>query len=71
LGKFNRTITVTDVQRDGANNIVASGGINDPDTKKVTSRVNWNFSPSRNNTVSLSTYLTNFRKAIFHKAILP
>ena len=64
LDKFTRVITVSDVQRDLTGTIVVSGGINDSDTKKVNSTVTWNFTPTRNNTVSLSTYLTNFRKAI-------
>ena len=64
FGKFTRTIEVSDVFRDSANNIVSSGGSKDPSTKKITSTVVWNFSPSRQNNISLSTYLTNFRKPI-------
>ena len=63
-GNFTRIITVANVQRNGGSDIVTSGGTDDPDTKKVTSTVTWNFTPARNNTVSLATYLTNFRKAI-------
>lgn len=59
-----RTITVSPVGRDGSGFIVSSGGINDPDTRKVTSTVTWNFTPTRSNSVSFSTYLTNFRKTI-------
>ncbi|OGM78904.1 hypothetical protein A2382_03350 [Candidatus Woesebacteria bacterium RIFOXYB1_FULL_38_16] len=63
-GDYTRTITVSDVQRDGSGNIVASGGTNDPDTKKIVSEVVWDFTPSRNNTVTLTTFLTDFRKEI-------
>ncbi|MFA5126609.1 MAG: DUF2341 domain-containing protein [Patescibacteria group bacterium] len=35
LGTLTRIIVVSDVQRDTSYNIVASGGTNDPDTKKV------------------------------------
>lgn len=59
--KYTRTITISDVQRDGSGNIVASGGTVDPETKKVTSSVAWNFTPTRNDSVSLSTYLTDWK----------
>jgi len=61
FGKYTRVITVTDVLRDVSGNIVASGGSLDPNTKKVTSTVSWNVSPTRNDSVVLSTYLTNWR----------
>lgn len=64
VDQFTRTITVEGVQRDVSGNIVSSGGTDDPDTKKVTSTVTWQFAPNRNNAVSLSTYLTNFTKLI-------
>lgn len=62
--RFDRVITVTDVQRDGNGNIVASGGTVDPNTKKITSTVSWTVSGTRNDTVSLSTYLSNWSQAI-------
>jgi type II secretory pathway pseudopilin PulG len=64
FGKYTRVLTVSDVQRDGSGNIVASGGNVDSNTKKVTSTVSWNASPTRNNSVILSTYLTNWEAAI-------
>lgn len=64
LGDYTRTVTVSTVQRDGSNNIVTSGGTVDSDTMMVTSAVNWSFSPTRNNQVTFSTYLTNFVKSI-------
>lgn len=63
LNKYTRTITIADVQRDGSGNIVASGGTNDPDTRKITSTVSWSVTPGRNDSVVLSTYLTNWRSA--------
>jgi Tfp pilus assembly protein PilV len=64
LGKFIRVVTVTSAQRDGNGNLVESGGTVDPDAYFITSEVDWNFTPTRQNQVSVSTYLTNFVKAI-------
>lgn len=63
FGKYTRALKVEDVQRTGGN-IVASGGTIDPNTKKITSTVTWNFSSTRNNSVVLTTYLTNWRKTV-------
>ena len=62
-GKYTRVITISQVYRDTNNNIVQSGGTLDPDTLLIVSRVDWLFSPLRPNTVSLSTYLTNWQQA--------
>ncbi len=62
--KYSRQINISSVNRDLNGNIVESGGNIDVDTLKVTSTVSWNFSGPRNDTVSYSTYLTNFRKPI-------
>src|SRR3989344_3730587 len=64
LGKFSRTIVISDVQRDVGGNIVASGGTPDPDAKKIDATVDWDFSDVRARSITLATYLTNFRKAI-------
>lgn len=69
--KYIRVLTVSDVQRDGSGNIVASGGTLDPLTKKVTSTVSWNFTPTRSNSVVLNTYLTNWKKAIVGNWAIP
>lgn len=61
-----RTIKVDPVNRDGtppAGNIAAAG-TNDPDTKKITSTVTWNFSAGRSETLSLVTYLSDWIKPI-------
>lgn len=61
-GRYTRTITVEEVNRDGSGNIVpAPTGTLDTNTKKVTSTVNWNFSAAKPADVSLSTYLTNWK----------
>lgn len=60
LSKYNRVISISDVNRDGSGNIVASGGTLDPLTKKIQSTVNWNFGGSRNETVNLISYFTNW-----------
>ncbi|MBI4079052.1 MAG: hypothetical protein HY429_02025 [Candidatus Levybacteria bacterium] len=67
---YTRTIKVEDVQRDAAppnGNIVAVGGTVDPDSKKVTSTVTWNASPSRSNTITLISYLSYWEKPIAAK----
>ncbi|MBI2337949.1 hypothetical protein HYU95_02090 [Candidatus Daviesbacteria bacterium] len=45
-------------------NIVESGGTEDPDTKKITSTVTWNFNSARPETTSLVTYFSDWRKPI-------
>lgn len=59
--KYTRVITIADVFRDGGGNIVSLGGTLDPDTKKVTSTVIWNFSSARADSVVLTTYYTNWK----------
>lgn len=61
---LSRIITVEEVLRDGSGTIVTSGGTADPDTRRVVSTVTWDFTPTRENTVELITYFTNFVKTI-------
>ena len=56
-GRFDRTIAVDDVYRDGNNDIAPSGAL-DPDTKKVIVSVGWR-NGSATTTVSIQAYLTN------------
>lgn len=63
-GKYTRTVTVSSVNRDVSGNIVATGGTDDPDTKKVDSTVTWSFGTGRNESLTQTTYLTNFHKSI-------
>lgn len=65
FGKYTRVLTIGDVQRDSNGNIVTSGGTVDPLSKKITSTVSWNVSPTRNDSVVLTTYLSDWRKTIF------
>lgn len=51
-----RTFYTEEVERDGNDDIVTSGGIVDPDTRKLTVEVSW-FDHSATTTKSLSTYL--------------
>lgn len=59
-----RTIKVENVNRDAGGNIVSSGGTPDPDTKKVSSSVTWNFNSARPETTTLISYLSDWRKPI-------
>ena len=53
---FTRKIFFEDVQRDSNDNIVETGGTNDPDTKKVKVTVSWG-----GKEVKIITYLTNWK----------
>ncbi len=57
-GIFERSFVLQNVNRDINDDIVSSGGISDPDTKKLTVSVLWR---SRNSTTtqSVSAYITN------------
>jgi len=60
-GTFTRVVDIVSVSRDGSGNIVSSGGAVDPETKKITSTVSWDFTPARHNSVVLPLYLTNWQ----------
>jgi type II secretory pathway pseudopilin PulG len=53
---FTRKIEFEEVYRDGNDNIVDSGGTNDPDTKKATVTISW-----KDKEVKIATYFTNWR----------
>ena len=53
-GVFERTVRVAAVMRDGADDIVDSGGIVDPDTLKIIVTTTW-----EGRSVGAETYLTN------------
>jgi len=57
-GIFERVITITEVRRDSAHDIVESGGTVDPGTKKIVSSVSW-LAGRGTTTKELSAYLTN------------
>lgn len=56
-GQFLRSISVTDVKRDGSDRI-ASSGMYDPNTKKITTTVDYSQGHATT-TKSVSTYITN------------
>ena len=60
--KYTRQIEISEVERNINGDIMESGGTVDADTLKITSNVNWNFSGTRDDTVSYFTYMTNFQK---------
>lgn len=55
---FERSITISSVERNSDDDIVSSGGTEDPRTKKVTVNVSWN-SSGRQMSKSLSFYLAD------------
>lgn len=65
FGKYNRVISIANVNRDVSGNIVSTGGTLDPYTKKITSAVNWAFvGGAQNKTVTLTSYLTDWKSQI-------
>ncbi len=65
FGKFAREIIVSNVYRDPDDgDIITSGGILDLFTRRVESRVTWDFSPQRSNTASTTTYFTYWTASI-------
>lgn len=61
IDQFKRQVIVANVYRDNNKNIVETGGTIDFDTKKITSNVNWSFTPERPSDVTLASYLTNWK----------
>lgn len=59
-GRYARRAVFENVNRDGSDNIVSSGGTLDSNTKKVTVYVSWT-EKNGNKEISLITYLTNWR----------
>lgn len=55
---FERKFVLNNVSRDANDDIVASGGTNDPETKKVTVSVSW-LGRNGTTTKTISTYITN------------
>lgn len=59
-GFFVRTITIEDVYRDVSGNIITESGVLDPDTKFITSEIDWYLKGIFPRSVTLSTYLSNW-----------
>lgn len=57
-GKFTRVITLSNVSRDSSDNIVSSGGTNDPNTKQFSVTITWS-EYGANQTLVLKTYLAD------------
>jgi len=57
---YSRWVVFGSVQRDGSDDIVASGGIIDSDTLRVTAYAEW-LAGNSTTTKSLATYLTNWQ----------
>jgi hypothetical protein len=66
LPEYTRYFFIENVSRDSSNNIVLTGGVNDPLTLKVVSYVGWSRgtdSPS----LTMSDYVTRWRNGVFHQ----
>ena len=61
IGMFVRSVVLENVQRDVNSNIVSSGGVSDPNTKKVTVTVSWT-AKTKAQEVTIVSYLTNWRQ---------
>lgn len=59
--KYVRVITIEPGKRDGNGNLTEGDGDVDADTMKVTATVTWSASSSRENSVTLSTYMTRWK----------
>ena len=57
---FSRRVVLNQARRDAGSNIVASGGVIDPDTLGVTAHIEWQ-SRGDAKTKNLTTYLTNWQ----------
>jgi type II secretory pathway pseudopilin PulG len=63
IGKFTRITTISTVQRSTSSEIVSTGGTLDPDSYQVATSVTWDFTPTRNNSVSMTSLITNWQQA--------
>lgn len=57
INGFTRKIVFENVMRDSNDDIVESGGVNDPDTKKVITTISW-----KDKQVEVITFLTNWNQ---------
>lgn len=61
FGKYTRSIKLLGVQRDVSGNIVDTGGTFDRDTVEVVSTVTWSFGPGRNESITKTSYISNWK----------
>lgn len=66
VDEFTRVVTISDVERDGSGNIVATGGTVDGRTKLITVTVSWSARGGVQST-SASTYLTDWNVFDWHE----
>ncbi|KKT76934.1 MAG: hypothetical protein UX31_C0026G0007 [Candidatus Nomurabacteria bacterium GW2011_GWA1_46_11] len=63
--RYTRVIKVETVNRDGNGNIVLPpSGTPDPNTKKVTSKVSWDFTAARQNDITFTQYLHKWQSTL-------
>jgi len=60
INNYSRQIILEDVYRDAADNIVSSGGSNDPGSRKITATVSWT-NQGQNYQMELVSYLTDWQ----------
>ncbi len=58
---FTREIQIAYAQRDSDGEIVPSGGVTDYNTKKITSKLSWDFREADESELTLEEYLVNWR----------
>lgn len=63
-GRYTRTITVSQVERDGNGDVISTGGTVDDQTYLINVNVSWDFTPTRNNMVELNQYLTDWQLSV-------
>ncbi len=68
INGFTRSIVISNTFRNASGQIVSSGGIQDPSTKKLDITVSWN-TPFLSS-VSSSTYLTRFTNSVFTQTLV-
>lgn len=72
LNKYLRVVTISSVRRNLSGEIADEGSI-DNDTKLITSKVSWNFSPLRDNLVEIASLVTNWQESVrtFEEEVQP
>lgn len=60
-GKFTRVVSLNEVFRDENGQIVDTGGTMDLETIEVVVNVSWNYTPTRDNEVEITSYLTDWQ----------
>jgi type II secretory pathway pseudopilin PulG len=61
VGKFTREVQIETVMRDTEGNITDAGLNADPEAKKITVKVSWQFKPARENSIEIVRYLADWQ----------